>query len=336
MKILLIGGTGNISSSLTKLCLQRGDEVWLLNRGSGREWEALGAHSICCDIRDRDQAMEALKGCEFDAAVDFICYTEEQARLDVELLRDRVRHYVFISTCMVYQKPCFQTPVTEDVPRKNPFSDYAQNKIACELYLEERYREEDFPVTIVRPSHTYGEQRLVVGPTLGWQVPHWTLADRILRGKPVIVHGNGRTLWTVTHSDDFARGLYGLLGNWAALGHSFHITGDEALSWDEIMETYGWVLGRRPVVVHLPEDFIIREMPEKVGPIRGDMAENGVFDNSKLKRFVPGFRAEVSLREGLARSVAWFREDPARMAVSEEENRRTDAMIARWEACLKG
>ncbi|MDD2954837.1 MAG: NAD-dependent epimerase/dehydratase family protein [Oscillospiraceae bacterium] len=335
MKILLIGGTGNISSSLTRLCLERGDDVWLLNRGSAREWEALGAHSILCDIRQPEEARKALAGMEFDAAVDFICYTEEQARLDVELLRGKVRHYVFISTCMVYQKPCFQTPVTEDVPLKNAFSDYAKNKIACELYLQERYREEDFPVTIVRPSHTYGEHRLVVGPVLGWQVSHWNLADRILRGKPVIVHGNGRTLWTVTHSDDFCRGLYGLLGNYAALGHAFHITSDEALSWDEIMETYGWVLGRRPVVAHLSEDFIIREMPEKLGAIRGDMAENGVFDNSKLKRFVPGFRAEIPLREGLARSVAWYRADPARMAVSAEEDLRTDRMIEKWESLLK-
>ena len=244
MKVLLIGGTGNISSSITKRCLERGDEVWLFNRGNNREFEAMGAHYIIGNAMDPADLKAKLEGHWFDVAANFIIYRFEDCVSTYEALKGRVGQFFYISSCTVYQKPCFNTPITPDTPLKNPYSAYAQTKIKGELYFNERYREDDFPAVIVRPSHTYGEKKLVVGPLMGWGVPHWTLADRILKGQPIIVHGTGRSLWTATHSDDFAYAFCGLMGNQRAIGHSFHITNDEAMTWDMIMNTYGLVLGQ--------------------------------------------------------------------------------------------
>ena len=244
MNLLFLGGTGNISSSVTQLCLSRGDEVWIVTRGKNVLPQSGRIHSIVCDVNDPDALLQVLHGKTFDAAIDFICFTSQQAKEHTEALRGKVAHFIFISSCTVYQKPCLSLPITEDTPLKNPFSSYARGKIACELYFQQEYREHDFPVTIVRPSHTYGETKLVVGPTMGWQVSHWTLVDRVLRGKPVVVHDTGRSRWTVTHSDDVAVGIVGLLGNRAAVGNSFHITGEVSYTWNEIMQTYGFLLGR--------------------------------------------------------------------------------------------
>ena len=331
MKVLLIGGTGNISTSITRRCLARGDEVWLFNRGHNREFEAQGAHYIIGDAMNPDELKEKLAPYHFDVAANFIIYRMEDSVATFEALRGRVGQFFFISSCTVYQKPCYNTPITPDTPLKNPYSAYARTKIAGELYFLERYREDDFPVTIVRPSHTYGERKLVVGPLMGWGVPHWTLADRILKGQPIIVHGTGRSLWTATHADDFAYAFCGLMGNQRAIGHQFHITNDEAMTWDMIMQTYGLVLGVEPKIVHVPVDFIARFMPQLGDGIYGDMIENGVFDIKKLQDFVPGYRTRVPLREGLKRSVQWYYDHPEEMVVSEENNLRTDAILAAWD-----
>ena len=238
----------------------------------------------------------------------------------------------FISSCTVYQKPCYNTPITPDTPLKNPYSAYARTKIKGEMYFLERYRDDDFPVTIVRPSHTYGEKKLVVGPLMGWGVPHWTLADRILKGQPIIVHGTGRSLWTATHSDDFAYAFCGLMGNQRAIGHQFHITTDDAMTWDMIMNTCGLFLGVQPKIVHVPVDFIAKFKPNLRDGIYGDMIENGVFDIKKLQDFVPGFRTRVPLREGLARSVKWYYDHPDQMTISAENNQLTDDILAAWDA----
>ena len=330
MKVLLIGGTGNISSSITRRCLERGDEVWLFNRGNDREFEAMGAHYIVGNAFDPVDLKEKLADKYFDVAANFIIFTKDQAEANFEALKGRVGQFFFISTCTVYQKPCYNTPITPDTPLKNNYSDYATNKIECEFYFLERYRKDDFPVTIVRPSHTYGEKKLVVGPLMGWFVPHWTLADRILRGEPIIVHGNGRSLWTVTHSDDFAYAFCGLMGNQRAIGHQFHITGDEYMTWDMIMNTYEQVLGVKPNIVHVPVDFIAKFDPALGNGIYGDMAENGVFDLTKLKDFVPGFRTRVPLREGLARSVKWYNEHPEAKVIDEKNNELMDRIIKAW------
>lgn len=332
MNILCIGGSGNISASVVRYGLSKGHEMYILNRHGDAALEALGARHIACDIHDGDALKRTVAGLEIDVAMDFICFTVEDARGDYEAFGGRVRQFIFISSCTVYQKPCLTTPVTEDVPLKNPYSGYAQNKIACELYFGERYREDDFPVTIVRPSHTYGETKLVVGPLMGWQVPHWSFADRILRGKPVIVQDTGRSLWTVTHSDDIAVGICGLAGNPAAIGHAFHITNEMPMTWNEIMETYGWLLHRQVDIVHIPTEYISKKYPEMAQGIYGDMSENGVFDNSKIKRFVPEYAPHITLREGLARSLRWFEAHPEAKVVDEEYDAWTDALIADWMA----
>ena len=334
MNLLFLGGTGNISSSVTQLCLSRGDEVWIVTRGKNVLPQSGRIHSIVCDVNDPDALLQVLHGKTFDAAIDFICFTSQQAKEHTEALRGKVAHFIFISSCTVYQKPCLSLPITEDTPLKNPFSSYARGKIACELYFQQEYREHDFPVTIVRPSHTYGETKLVVGPTMGWQVSHWTLVDRVLRGQPVVVHDTGRSRWTVTHSDDVAVGIVGLLGNRAAVGNSFHITGEVSYTWNEIMQTYGFLLGREVKIAAIPSQMLIRVNEELRAKLYGDMAENAIFCNRKIKQFVPEYAPSISLHEGLARSLNWYWAHPKHQIADEEYNRWLDALISEWSTYL--
>ncbi len=329
MDILMIGGTGNISASIPRLLLTRGDRVWLFNRGSRREFEAMGAQYILGDLNDPEGMKRILAGRRFDVVANFFNFTADQCRRDFEIFRGNVAQYIFISSCTVYQKPLKTWPIREDTPLKNPFSEYARNKMASEFYLLERYREDGFPVTIVRPSHTYGETKLV-GALLSWQDKQWTLADRILHGEETIVHGEGRTLWTLTHSDDFAAGFVGLMGLESTVGHAFHITSDEAMTWDEIYTTFAHALGVEPNLVHLPVEFIERNWPKFQGAFRGDKGESLVFDNSKLKRYVPGFAAKVPFHEGIRRSIAYHRAHPELMVVDPVYSRETDALIAKY------
>ena len=334
MKLLFLGGTGNISSSVTRLCRNRGDEVWIATRGKNVLPQDDRIHSIICDVNEPGALLRALQRKTFDAVIDFICFTPQQAKVHVEALRGKIGHFVFISSCTVYQKPCLSLPITEDTPLKNPYSAYARDKIACELYFQQEYREHDFPVTIIRPSHTYGETKLVVGPTMGWQVPHWTLVDRILRGKPVVVHDTGRSRWTVTHSDDVAVGIAGLLGNQAAIGHAFHITGEVTHTWNEIMQTYGFLLGCEVKIVPIASQMLIRANEELRAKLYGDMSENGIFCNQKIKRFVPAYAPSISLHEGLARSLNWYLAHPEQQIIDDNYNRWLDALISEWNTCL--
>ncbi len=334
MKVLMIGGTGNISASITRMLLERGDDVYLYNRGSDRSFEAMGAKYIIGDAFDAETLKEKMKDQAFDVAANFFLFTPDQAKANYEALNGRVGQFIFISSCTVYQKPIMRLPVTPDTPLNNPYSDYAQNKAACEEFFIDCYRQDNFPITVVRPSHTYGEKKLVVGPTMGWQVPHWTLVDRMLKGKPVIVHDKGRTFWTTTHSDDFAYAFVGLMGNHTAIGHRFHITNDEPHTWNSIMKTYGEVLGIDVNIAHVPTDFIAKHSESAKGALYGDMLENAIFDLTKLREFVPGYRTRVPLREGLARSISWYQNHPEAQQVDEENNRMTDQMISDWQKVL--
>ena len=329
MKVLMIGGTGNISSSITRLLLARGDDVWLFNRGTHREFEVLGAKYIVGDLRDPDGMRAALKGLKFDVVADFFAFTTDQVQRDFEIFNGNTRQFLFISSCTVYQKPLATWPIREDTPLKNPYSEYARNKLACENTLLDRYRDSDFPVTIVRPSHTYGETKLI-GPLLSWQDPHWTLADRILRGADTIVHDSGRTLWTLTHSDDFAAGFVGLMGLPSTIGHAFHITSDEVQTWDQIMTTFAHALGVEPHIVHIPSEFIDEHWPKFKGSFAGDKGECLVFDNSKLKRYVPGFVAKIPFAEGIRRSIAYYRAHTEMQIVDEKYNLESDELIRRY------
>lgn len=327
-------GIGKVVPACDTMVHSRGDEVWIVTRGKNVLPQSGRIHSIVCDVNDPDALLQVLHGKTFDAAIDFICFTSQQAKEHTEALRGKVAHFIFISSCTVYQKPCLSLPITEDTPLKNPFSSYARGKIACELYFQQEYREHGFPVTIVRPSHTYGETKLVVGPTMGWQVSHWTLVDRVLRGKPVVVHDTGRSRWTVTHSDDVAVGIVGLLGNRAAVGNSFHITGEVSYTWNEIMQTYGFLLGREVKIAAIPSQMLIRVNEELRAKLYGDMAENAIFCNRKIKQFVPEYAPSISLHEGLARSLNWYWAHPKHQIADEEYNRWLDALISEWSTYL--
>lgn len=327
MKILFIGGTGNISGAVSRLALAAGHELWHLNRGQ-RDRGLDGVRTLVADIQDQAATAAALAGHTFDAVVDFIAFRPEDVRRDIELFRGRCGQYVFISSASAYQKPGLHPIITESTPLKNPFWEYSRLKIACEEVLNQAYRDNDFPITIVRPSLTYD----TVFPAAlgGWGCFTWV--DRVRRGLPVIVHGEGTSLWTITHSEDLGRGLVGLLGHPQVIGHAFHITSDEAITWDQLYLTMAGVAGVTPRLVHMPSEFIAKLMPEKSGSLLGDKAHTAIFDNTKIKTFVPGFRAEIPFRVGIARTLRWFEADAKRQRIDAAVNARLDQLLAAWEA----
>ncbi len=260
---------------------------------------------------------------EFDVVVDWIAYTPEDIERDLALFRGRVKQYVFISSASAYQKPPAHYLITESTPLHNPYWEYSRNKIACEERLMQAYRDEGFPVTIVRPSLTYDPNfPIAIG---GWGC--YTLADRLKKGRPIIVHGDGSSLWVVTHAEDFGRGFLGLLGNGRALGHAFHITSDEVLTWDQIYQTIAEALGVEAKIVHIPSDFIARVAPQLAGSLLGDKTWSAVFDNSKIKAFVPGFQATIPFRDGIRRTLAWFAADERRQRIDEAVNAEMDRIL---------
>src|SRR5882724_6710187 len=301
MKVLFIGGTGRISLAVSRQVIAAGLDLYLLNRGS-RNQEVSGCHSITADMQKPELVRTALSGLEFDAVVDWIAYTPDEIERDLALFQGRVKQYIFISSASIYQKPPAHFLVSESTPRHNPYSDYSQNKIACEERLLQAYREEAFPVTIVRPSHTYDRHfPFSIGGSAGY-----TVADRMKKKKPVIVHGDGSSLWVMTHAEDFGRGLLGLIGNEQAVGEAFQITADEVLTWNQIYQTIAAALGVEANLVHIPSDFIAQVEPRFVGSLLGDKTWSVVFDNTKIKTFVPGFRAAISFSEGTRRAAVWL------------------------------
>lgn len=323
MKVLFIGGTGFISTAVSRQVVAKGDELYLLNRGQ-RGQGPPGSHSLILDMQKLDDVRAALQDHQFDVVVDWIAYTPEHIERDIALFRGRVKQYVFISSASAYQKPPTHHIITESTPLHNPFWDYSRNKIACEELLMRAYREENFPMTVVRPSLTYDRQfPIAIG---GWGC--YTLADRLKRGRPIIVHGDGASLWVVTHAEDFGRGFIGLLGNEQAIGHAFHITTDEVLTWNQLYQTIADGLGVEPNIVHIASDFIAHVAPQMRGGLLGDKAWSVVFDNTKIKRFVPGFQAVIPFREGIRRTLAWFDADESRRRVDEKVNQEMDRILA--------
>jgi nucleoside-diphosphate-sugar epimerase len=327
MKVLFIGGTGFISTSVSKLGVEKGIELFLLNRGR-RHDNPSGCSSLLADMASPGEVADALGDLQFDVVVDWIAYTPEHIERDIALFKNRTKQYVFISSASVYQKPPTSYLITESTPLHNPYWQYSRDKIACEDRLTRAYREEGFPITIVRPSLTYAPQfPVAIG---GWGC--YTLADRMKRGQPIIVHGDGSSLWVVTHAEDFGRGLLGLLGNPQALGHAFHITTDEVLTWNQIYETIADALGVVPNIVHIPSEFIAGVRPAYTGGLLGDKTWSTVFDNSKIKRFVPGFQAVIPFHEGIRRTAAWFEADPGRKRIDDRVNADMDAILSAWQA----
>ena len=326
MKVLFIGGTGNISTSVSKLAVSRGIDLYLLNRG--RQSSPIpGTNTIIADITKPDEVSAALKDHTWDVVVNWIAYVEEEITRDFELFHDRTKQYIFISSASVYQKPLLSPVITESTPLKNPFWQYSRNKIACELRLNRYYRERDFPVTIVRPSHTYDT---IIPVTIGGG-HEYTAIDRMKRGKKIIVHGDGSSLWSLTHSEDFAKGFTGLLGHHGAIGHAFHITSDEVLTWDQIHHIIADAAGCTTDFVHIPSDLLALYDEELRGSLLGDKSMSVIFDNSKVKQFVPGFTATIPFTEGIRRTLAWFEADPARQQVNRSTNEWIDYVIGQYE-----
>jgi len=330
MKLLFVGGTGVISQAVSRLVLEQGHELWLFNRGNRRELVPDGAKVIEGDIRNPAAAAEALRGHEWDAVVDWIVFTPDQARADIELFRGKTRQYVFISSASAYQKPLRHYIISEAAtPLGNPYWEYSRNKIACERLLMDEYRASGFPVTIVRPSFTYGDT-MIPAAINSWTKP-WSIVDRMRRGKPIIVHGDGTSLWTMTHNTDFAVGFAGLLGRPEAIGEAYHITSDEVLTWNQIYEAIGRAAGVEPQLVHIASDFIVSHWPEMEGGLLGDKAVSAVFDNAKIRALVPAFRPKVPFAEGIRRTIAWFESAPDRQATDDEWNARCDRLVEAHE-----
>ncbi len=324
MKVLFIGGTGIISSACSHLAVERGIELYHLNRGktSLRPMPA-GIIQLHGDIHDRAAYQAALGEHHFDAVVQWVAFTPNQIEQDIEVLRGRTNQYIFISSASAYQTPPARLPVTESTLLDNPVWEYSRNKIACEERLVQAYRDEKFPMTIVRPSHTYDR---TLFPTHGG----YTVLDRMLKSKPLVVHGDGTSLWTLTHHEDFAVGLVGLVGNSAALGEVFHITSDEWLSWNQIYQEIARAAGVEAKLVHIPSEVIARHAPDWGDSLLGDKAHSMIFDNSKIRRVVPDFNPKIPFSEGARQIVDWHLADPARQVVDVAFDAFNDRMVAEY------
>jgi len=333
MKVLFIGGTGLISSACSELAVQNGIDLTILNRGASQKYAVpAGAQLLIGDIHDRAATTKLLEGHHFDAVVDWVAFTPADIENDIALFTGKTRQFIFISSASAYQRPASSYLVTEDTPLANPFWDYSRNKIACEELLMRAYREQGFPTTIVRPSLTYGPSQIPLCVS-SWQHP-WTLIDRMKRGQKIIVPGDGSSLWVVTWNGDFAKGFVGLLGRETTIGHAFHITSDEVLTWDQIYKETAHAIGVEPHLIHIASDLIAAYDPHAVGSLIGDKATSVVFDNRKIKRFVPDFVAAVPWSTGVRRSIAWFEADPARQTIDAEANAKWDHIIAAYERAL--
>lgn len=327
MKVLFIGGTGVISSACAQRAVDQGIDLYLLNRGKTDRQTPIGTTSLHCDIRS-DNVGEVLAGHRFDAVVDWIAYTPEHIQKDIELFAGRTGQFIFISTASAYQTPPLSLPVTESTVLNNPVWTYSQAKIACEEMLVQAYRQRDFPITIVRPSHTYDRTKL---PVQG----RFAVINRMRKGKPVIVHGDGTSLWTLTHHRDFAKGFVPLLGNNRALGEAFHITSDEALTWNQIFRVLAEAAGApNPELVHIPSELIAAYDHEWGLGLLGDKAHSMVFDNSKIKRLAPGFAATIPFSIGAREIIDWFDAEPERQQVDAAFDALYDRIIAAYRSAF--
>ena len=326
MKVLFIGGTGIISSACSELAVREGIDLCLLNRGQTIDRPApIGATVLFGDIRDRASSEAALAGHNFDAVVDWIAFTPDHVQADIDLFRSRTGQYVFISSASVYQTPPASLPVTESTLLDNPYWDYSRNKIACEELLVRAYRDEKFPMTIVRPSHTYDATKI---PLMGG----YTSLQRMKDGKPLVVHGDGTSLWTLTHHRDFAKGFVPLLGNQRALGEAIHITSDEWLTWNQIYEIMASALGTPAELVHVPSELINAFDPLHGAGLLGDKSHSMIFDNSKIKRLAPGFACTIPFSWGAHEIVAWHEADPARQQVDPYVDALMDRVLAAYRS----
>jgi nucleoside-diphosphate-sugar epimerase len=321
-RVLIIGGNGVISASCSRLAVERGMSVTLLNRGTDTRRPPIdGAETIVGDAGDPASIRDAVGSREFDVVANFRAFVPAQVEADIRQFAGRTGQYLFISSASAYQKPIAHLPITESTPLHNPFWQYSRDKIACEEVLVRAYRDSGFPMTIVRPSHTYD-------PTLIPLDGGWTALARIRDGRPVVVHGDGTSLWTLTHARDFARAFVGLFGNPHALGTAVHITSDESLTWNAIAGLFGRALGVQPRIVHVTSDAIARELPAVGDGLLGDKAHSVLFDTTKIKRLVPGWVATTPFADGAREIVEWYLADSSRQTVDAERDAAFDRLVA--------
>lgn len=332
MRILIIGGTGTISSAITRQLAASGQDLWLLNRGTRKQEVPAGVKQIVADISNEEEVKRLLGDMQFDAVCEFIGFVPEQVERDIRLFKGRTRQYVYISSASAYNKPASNHVINEGTTLANPYWEYSRNKIACEELLMREYRENAFPVTIVRPSHTYCERSVPVsvhGPKGSWQV-----LKRMIDGKPVVVQGDGSSLWTLTWNEDFARGFIGLLGNPKAIGEAFQIMSDESLTWNQVYKCVADALGVAFHPYYVSSEFLAAVAPKEydfTGNLLGDKSVTVVFDCSKLKRVVPGFQATTRFHEGVRRCVAYLLSHPELQVEDEEFDAWCDQVIAAQE-----
>jgi nucleoside-diphosphate-sugar epimerase len=303
MKALFIGGTGTISAAISKQLIKEGTDLYLINRGTRND--SLGTSGVTyltCDINDEATVSKLIENHTFDVVADFIAFEPAQLERDYRLFKGKTKQFMFISSASAYQKPLSDYRITEGTPLSNPYWAYSRNKIACEDYLMDIYRNEGFPITIIRPSHTYDERSIPLG--VHGHHGSWQVAKRMLEGKPVIIHGDGTSLWTMTHNSDFAKGFIGLMGNLHAIGEGVHITSDESLTWNQIYQSVADALGVELKAMHVASEFLDETSEyDFTGSLIGDKANTVVFDNSKLKRLVPEFVATVRFDQGIRASI---------------------------------
>ncbi len=333
MKALFIGGTGTISTEITRLCVKKGWDVTLFNRGTAEDRVPEGVRVIRGDVNREEEAASLLKDTVWDVAADFIAFTPEQVKRDIRLFEGRVGQYFFISSASAYQKPLSSPWITEGTPLHNPYWEYSRNKAACERVLRDAYDEKGFPVTIIRPSHTYCERSVPVA--LHGRKGSWQVLERIRRGKRIIIPGDGTTLWTLTHSRDFAVAFEGLMGNPHAMGETFHITGDESLTWNQIHDCVGAALGVKVSAVHIPTDTIGILWPEMVGGLTGDKSNTVIFDNTKIKREVPAFMTRTRFDQGARECVRYIDAHPDCQVPDPEFDLWCDRLLEKWDRALE-
>ncbi len=330
MKILLIGGTGTISSAITRLLAEKGEDVWLLNRGTQNDGLPENVSVITADINNEAETAEKIKNMKFDAVCEFIGFVPSQVERDYRLFCGKTKQYIYISSASAYQKPLSDCKITESTPLSNPYWQYSRDKIACEEFLMKMYRENGFPITIVRPSHTYCERSVPLG--VHGNNGSWQVVKRMLEGKPVIIHGDGTSLWTMTHNSDFAKAFVGLIGNIHAIGEAYHITSDESLTWNQIYKAIADCLGVELKPYYVTSDFLSKTSNyDLLGSLIGDKANSVIFDNSKIKRAVPGFTATVRFDQGIRQTIEYIMKHEECQKEDKEFDEWCDKVIASLE-----
>ena len=326
MKVLFIGGTGTISSAITKQLVEKKWEVYLLNRGNRKERLPEEVNLLQTDINDEKHVCSLIEELEFDVVADFIAFEPAHLERDYRIFKGKTKQFIFISSASAYQTPLSDYRITEGTPLNNPYWQYSRDKIACEEYLLKLYREKGFPITIIRPSHTYDEHSIPLG--VHGSKGTWQVAKRMLENKPVIIHGDGTSLWTMTHNSDFARGFIGLMGNIHAIGESIHITSDETLTWNQIYEEIAAALGVELKAIHVSSEFLDACSNEDYrGGLLGDKANSVVFDNSKLKRLVPDFVATTRFDQGIRQTIDFILAHPELQILDEKFDNWCDSVV---------